>query len=242
MGRVRNFLKMRRRYEWLRGTVESDGYRWNMRGLSDGFQGLYTKEDSFKSEILRPGELFVDVGAHTGGWSLRASGYYKTVIAFEPTPVTFAGLLKNLRINSVRNVIPHRIAISNFDGKSEMHHYRRIGPGGGGNSLANRHPDFPEKEIEKFPVEVRTLDSYGLKADVVKIDAEGSELDVLQGSTKTLQSTKKVIVEIHDPDLLPKVESFLAEQSFKTRVVRIPKHPAFCHVIGDSSQIKPREK
>ena len=223
---------MRRRYEWVRGTIERDGYLWNMR-IPDGFQGLYTKEDVFKNEILQAGETFVDVGANTGGWCIRASKHYRTVIAFEPTPVTYGGLVKNLATNSIHNVRLHQVALSNFDGESRMFHFVGIGRGGGGNSLINRHPSFPRNWIETFPVTVRTLDSYGFKPDLIKIDAEGSELDVLHGAAKTLDSTRRVIVEVHDEDAFPEVRSFLDRLSFATRVAKIPKHPAFCHIIGE---------
>jgi FkbM family methyltransferase len=51
-------------------------------------------------------------------------------------------------------------------------------------------------EIERRQVEVRTLDSFNLRPDVIKIDVEGAELDVLRGGQNTLaQSRPTLLIE-----------------------------------------------
>ena len=48
---------------------------------------------------------------------------------------------------------------------------------------------------QSWMVTRRTLDSYGLAADVAKIDVEGAELDVIAGGLKTLYACPVVVVE-----------------------------------------------
>jgi FkbM family methyltransferase len=51
-------------------------------------------------------------------------------------------------------------------------------------------------EIEEREVEVRTLDSFNLHPDVIKIDVEGAELEVLKGGYNTIaQSRPTLLIE-----------------------------------------------
>ena len=91
---------------------------------------------------------------------------------------------------------------------------------------------FADSRTRAFTVTVHTLDYFDSEPDLIKMDAEGAELSVLRGARKALSKAKKVIVEIHDSPVLPGVRKFLEEYSFTLRDLKIPKHPAYRHVIG----------
>lgn len=48
---------------------------------------------------------------------------------------------------------------------------------------------------EGLPVEMRTLDSFGIKPDFIKIDVEGWEMNVLKGAEETLKHKPVICVE-----------------------------------------------
>jgi FkbM family methyltransferase len=132
--------------------------------------------------LLRPGETFVDAGAHIGVWSLEAGaavGRQGTVIAFEPNPFTYAKLLHNLALNE--NLARWRPFAAGLSAQS---------------GSANLELDILSDccRIVATPTEttsqVRTvaLDAIlgGELCQGLKIDVEGHELSVLHGAMTTL--------------------------------------------------------
>ena len=77
--------------------------------------GLYEFEEmNFLSDYLKPGNLFVDIGANIGVYSILAASKKAKVIAVEPVPSTFEMLKKNIILNDFQDLIePLNIAISN---------------------------------------------------------------------------------------------------------------------------------
>ena len=57
------------------------------------------EELAFALHILNPGDLFVDVGANQGGWTIMVAGRGARVIAFEPIPPTVDRLYANVLAN-----------------------------------------------------------------------------------------------------------------------------------------------
>jgi len=78
-------------------------------------------ERQFVSAFLRPGDVFVDVGANIGLFSVTAAnrvGDTGKVYAFEPAAKTFHRLSENININNLRNIQPFQLALSNEPGES----------------------------------------------------------------------------------------------------------------------------
>ena len=65
-------------------------------------------EMAFALHVLRPGDLFVDVGANVGSYSILAGGAVKAdVISVEPIPSTFQWLQRNIRLNDLNQIEAH---------------------------------------------------------------------------------------------------------------------------------------
>jgi len=222
-------LLPRRRLDWLKGTMNRDGLKWTVRGLNDSHLAYDGHEVWLKEEILRKGKLFVDIGAHVGTWSIRASRYYTEVQAFEPSNRTRKLLEKNRRLNQAWNVNIHGSALGpeKTDGVIYTFNHIRMN---GGNSLLKKHPIMGGDGTVLNKVMVEPLDSYGYAPDLVKIDTEGYELGVLEGARETLQRTRKVIAEVHGDNDLLRIRGFLDRSGFKTRLVFSPSE---AHVIGE---------
>lgn len=61
---------------------------------------------AFLLHYLRPGDLFVDVGANIGSYTVLASAVCGAdTIAFEPDPITMAAFKKNIAINSLETLV-----------------------------------------------------------------------------------------------------------------------------------------
>ncbi len=168
------------------------------------FESDYEKENvAFLAKTCKPGMTVIDIGAHLGLMSViiaKLVGKKGKVYAFEPTPSTFALLKKIIVLNKFTEIIsPINKAASNFTGLVDF--FVDDHEGSNANSLVNRS----DKNRTSQKTEVDTLDNIveGLKLaklDLIKIDAEGSELDVMNGAKKSIDKYKPIIIlAIHPP-------------------------------------------
>lgn len=75
------------------------------------------------AERLKPGDVFVDVGANIGYFSLLASklvGPGGRVVAIEASPEVFDLLRRNLELNKAHNVRAVNVAISDREGSLQL--------------------------------------------------------------------------------------------------------------------------
>jgi FkbM family methyltransferase len=144
-------------------------------------------EWQFWRRRLKPGDLFVDVGANIGIYSILAAELGCRVIAIEPDSSSLNALYKNIDLNGMQDSIQVvEAAATDFDGwmpfnsgKDALGHLSRDGEVGLENVKCFKLDDLVKEEIN------------GLK-----IDVEGSELNVLRGATKLLDSGKVKCAQI----------------------------------------------
>jgi FkbM family methyltransferase len=149
---------------------------------------------------LRPGMVCFDVGAQYGYHALVASllvGPAGTVIAFEPGRLAHRLLLDNLA--QVPNAFVERRAVGGTRGSVEFHDF------GSRHSAVNTtlpSARVPEREratlhATRYPVMQTSIDDYveqtGIVPDFVKLDAEGSEHDIVMGMQAVLRDASPML-------------------------------------------------
>lgn len=158
------------------------------------------QERQFLNAFLRPGDVFVDVGANIGLFTLTAAKLVKKtgrVYAFEPCSKTHQRLLKNVKLNHLTNVSCHQLALSDKTGQIDM----TVSLDGfdAWNSLAQPIAG------ESFAVETITstkwddfVREYNLIKGVtmMKIDVEGWETYVLSGGFETLSRMDAPVLQV----------------------------------------------
>lgn len=160
-----------------------------MTGLTGNiYYGLHEfHEMAAALHSLRPGDLFADVGANAGAYTVLAAGVAGAdVVAFEPGEHAVAALARNIEANGLGDrTTVHRAAVGAMAGAASFTD---------GDGTMNRlAPDGP------VPVPVTTLDETLRQPAVIKIDIEGGELDALRGAQNVLESSalRLVIAESH---------------------------------------------
>jgi FkbM family methyltransferase len=170
------------------------------QGLSPhiGSDGLYEPaETSLIQKILRPNMTFVDVGANIGWYTLLAAskvGVKGRVISFEPEPLNNALLKQSIALNNFQNVILMQKCLSNCNGTTKLY---LAGQNFGAHSIVRQTSTRPTD----IDVETQKLDDVlteiGINnVDILKIDVEGAEALVLEGSQQTIyRGVKHILFE-----------------------------------------------
>jgi len=164
-------------------------------------------EFAFLDRVLRPGMVFVDVGANDGYFTLFAArrvGPSGRVVAAEPSSRERAHLQRNLGRNGLDNVSVVPAAIGAAVGIADLH--LAHGVHAGHNTLGDfAHDDVVRASLERVPVEPldAVIARLGLaRVDFVKIDVEGAEASVIAGAHAVLKTMRPVLlVEINDAAL-----------------------------------------
>jgi FkbM family methyltransferase len=161
---------------------------------------------------LGPSEVFWDIGANTGSHSIiiKSSIPSTQVVSFEPNPETLSRLIDNLKINGF-DCLSLPIALGAEIGVQTLHVIV-----GGNSGLTTLTPNSFLNYDSKFDTIVLTGDfvvenSLAPSPHTIKIDVEGSELDVLKGMSGILQngSLRTIIFEALDPQSLREIGKYL---------------------------------
>jgi FkbM family methyltransferase len=151
--------------------------------------GLHEYEDmAFALHLLRPGDLFIDVGANVGSYSVLAAAAGAEVLAFEPGE-RYVDLVRNMAINHIpadcrRDAVGSAPGILSFTV---------------GLDAVNRAAMEGESSVE-VPV-VRLDDVVKRPATLIKVDVEGFEGAVVAGGMKAFGAATAVIMELNGQTL-----------------------------------------
>lgn len=164
-----------------------------LRGATGNhYCGLHEFEDmSFLLHLLRPRDVFADIGANVGTYTILASGHVgASTYAFEPVPASFEWLQKNINDNQIALVAkPIQMAVT--DASGPIHFTAHLG--------AMNHA-VSTSGTNTIEVQGDTLDNLlqGVVPLLIKIDVEGNESAVLRGAISTIQqpTLKALIVEM----------------------------------------------
>jgi len=173
---------------------------------------IYTRALYEKHYKIRKGDIVIDVGAHVGVFTLKASRRANNglIIAVEPNPQNYKLLLENIKRNELRNVIALNIALSNYDGVARLYTNDSMIQSSAEHSIVKQvSKKYLEVTVKKLDT---ILDELQLdKVNMIKIDAEGAELEILQGALNTLRRSNVhlAIATYHKPTETREVSEYL---------------------------------
>jgi FkbM family methyltransferase len=171
----------------------------------------------FVSSYLHKGDIFIDVGAYAGLYTLIAGikvGSSGKVISFEPNPLNFIFLKRNIELNKLNNVIIIQKAVGDKSGKLKLQFPAH--------STALSSLLRMGKWEKRISVESTTIDDVVSNLDlnfvkILKVDAEGYEFNVLKGGLNTLARTQYILVEQNTP----KVRQILLMKGFQLSTLKL---------------------
>lgn len=159
-------------------------------------------------EVMRPGDVFYDIGANIGAYSMIAwarSGKNCRVYAFEPGFSNFATLCTNIYLNKCADhIFAFPVSLTEKTGMFNFN-YTAIQPGRARHFLetAEDTPHQAERYVYRHPVLSFRLDDFIKLFNIpwpnhMKIDVDGGEPGVLAGAKKTLSHPhlRSIFIEV----------------------------------------------
>jgi FkbM family methyltransferase len=167
------------------------------------------------SYVPRQGDVIVDIGAGLGEFTLWCADAGASVLAFEPDPLAFACLERN--VASLPDVQTFRLALwkeranLRLHGSADTTESSLIEDG-----KANSRLD----DVEAWPLDQVPAIVALPVIDFMKVDGEGVEPEILAGAVRTLRRTRVIAIDIgateKRPNLSARVETILESLNFRT--------------------------
>jgi FkbM family methyltransferase len=156
------------------------------------------------------GDVFFDVGANIGAYSLVACAYCGgnvTILAFEPSFSNYHQLCRNIIVNKFqKSITPYMIALAESPGLLSFN-YQSLEAGSADHWLGDDLSEEAERYVYTQQILVFSVDYLVDKfrfpfPNHIKLDVDGTEVGVLRGAEKTLQNNnlKSILVEVRDVD------------------------------------------
>lgn len=136
-------------------------------------------------KLIEPGDLCLDMGANVGTFTRRMAEIGCEVHAYEPDPVAWEALAKN--VGDLPNVTLHNCAVAAQAGVFRLYRSRKFARDPLGStvmsSIAFSKPSRFQ-DSDGIDVEVRAFGDivrgFGRRIALVKMDIEGAEFDILR--------------------------------------------------------------
>lgn len=169
----------------------------NIKGY--GGRGIYISRENIEPEFtflnrfINQNDVFVDVGANTGIYTLKAAraiGVGGIVLSLEPFPEMLVDLAHNVRLNGLSNVRLRGLCAAGKTGPDSF--WTNYGKP---NSFSLVKHDAGATPFSVMKVKLDDLFSMeGLtRCDYIKIDAEGVEQEIIEGASHIIKTYRPII-------------------------------------------------
>ena len=206
-------------------TIPGEGFGLLLDIANPGHRMFLTKhrEDHvvrFLKKYVRSDWVVFDVGAYVGFYTLLLAKLAKCVVAFEPIPALSVLITESCQLNGISNVIVETIAAGNAERFVEITVEKNATGFGQSSSIARRWVGS-----EHLIVPMKRLDTYvrenGIgQIDLLKIDVEGAEVEVLQGSLYILKQHQPILViEFNDDFSYTQSIEYLSEIGYEAHII-----------------------
>ena len=179
--------------------------------------------------LVKPGQTILEVGANYGYYTLNFAKQLKgkgKIISYEANPAVFKYLEQSVKLNRDEELI-RLMPFAASDKKSETFLVYDLANIGGGQIVTPGSPEFDQCKASQYCLPVKsTLIDEDLKdiphIDLIKIDAEGSEIRALKGAENLIDRSPDLIIVMEwAPEALKKFGDvkgfvkFLTDKGFR---------------------------
>jgi FkbM family methyltransferase len=180
----------------------------------------------------RNGDVVVDLGANEGYYAMNmANGVDARIIAVEPNPIAHRLLVQNIKKNKLSSIEAVNCAVWSSTGEMKMNVLPQVTSIGALTLEPSSYMIGAMERVVQIPVRTITLPDLMAsmkidKIDMLKMDVEGAEVEVLEGSHEVFDKIDKIVLEYHSQKLRNKVIDMLEAKGFKL-VLHVPDRADF---------------
>jgi len=203
----------------LRGPAR--GKRWISDSTTRGFWLGYweLKNQRLFAAALHPGDVVYDIGAHVGLYTLVSSiavGENGHVFAFEPLPRNAFFLRRHISLNRIKNCTVVEAAVSNINGS------RQFEPTS--HDTAGHFSQSGAATVHTIELDEFFRSAQGRRPNAMKINAEGAELEVLQGAKQLLHDSSPLIfLSLHSEEMAQACNDLLTSMGYSVKFLAADK-------------------
>jgi hypothetical protein len=150
----------------------------------------YSQDVDFYRRYLRAGDVFVDVGANIGYYTILGAklvGMSGKVLSIEPNPIVYEYLAANVSLNGLTTAETRNVAAGAQPGHAAL----KLHPRDDTQSCIGVQGDYT---VPILPLDAIVGEEPSVA--LVKIDVEGYEQSVVEGATRTLGRTNCMYFEV----------------------------------------------
>ena len=167
----------------------------------------YEKELQIINKFADKTKEAIDIGVYRGVYSFKLAQNFKKVHAFEPNPLLYPYLKRNL-YKIINNIQLYNLALSDTEGETELNLPLRSHSMFKDNieelfklGAASIHKENKFINFKSFKVKKQKLDNIKIEGNIafIKIDVEGHEQNVINGASATIKKNMPtMLVEIEE--------------------------------------------
>ena len=173
----------------------SDFKNWG-KGHNNGFFACI--------EACNKKHCFLDIGGHIGLVSLPASRVLAsggTVHSFEPVAANLYYLKRHCELNNIDNIEIHETLVG--DAQEEVDFFENKNPSGQNARVVKKFPEKFNKKIRNQTTIDLCCSERNIAPEVIKIDVEGSEINVLKGARSIITKYQPLIfLSVHPAEIV----------------------------------------
>lgn len=197
---IKDLHKLPPYYGWVR-MGGRDIYMY-LNGKDDGVALRWFWLNAFESASLciweklsHRFETIIDVGAHTGCYSLAAAKLdrQKKILAVEPLPVNLSRLSMNIEYNGFKNIEIYPAAAFSANTYLSIKNLNVYGYCVSGSVVSAGSNSIPASQIQAFCLD--HLPQKFSRRSLIKIDTEGTENHVVAGASSYLEARSWFLCE-----------------------------------------------
>ena len=202
--------------------------------------------------LLRPGDVFVDVGANEGYFAVLAARACPgaRVLAIEPQSRLQEVLRRNLERNGLRNVQVERVALGEAGGETELYLHPSTNTGASGEQR-RRRLGWRREAVPSVPLDELAARRGIAAIRLMKVDCEGAEARVVRGAAGLLarRAVEFLALEYHRgvlpgaevaaTDAWLRAQGYVAALCRRTLVYHLPGGAAELAELGEVQVVPP---
>lgn len=143
----------------------------------------------WSSQFCSKDKIMLDIGAHSGTYSIALANKCSIVYSFEPQKMTYYALCGSVALSNIRNINCINYGLGSLEqvGSKDLF---IVSNDGGGSTVICDNTKNTNHILATEKIEIRTLDSFNIEnISFIKMDVEENELNVLYGSLETLKKS-----------------------------------------------------